>query len=299
MIELNLNPGKPACAPEPSPPQKPPSRWKRATLAGLLSLLFPGMGQLLNRRPRKGLALAIVTLVLGLLLAETQILLTFPTMVAAILISLGWRLFIPAEAAFSAATGKKPEARILLPRLTYSVIAVVILVATLFPSADQVKRGSGFSAFVVPSGSMCPTICVGDRIVADMHAYKSKLPQRGDLILLKHPMMDALLIKRVIGVPGDVVAPGPNNIVLVNNEPFHPPAPCGSPPLRKQTESDYPVFQPANVPEGTYFVVGDDLGNSLDSRISGFGVVTPGMVRGKPLFFYWSRPFSRIGCRAR
>ena len=299
MIELNLNPDRRPPAHEQTPPPKPPSRWKRTTLAGLLSLLFPGMGQLLNRQPRKAFTLAIVTLLLGLLEAETHILLTFSTMVAAILVLLGWKLFIPAEAAYAAATAKKPESAVPLPRVTYSVIAVVVFVAALFPSADQVKRASGFGAFVIPSGSMCPTICVGDRIVADMHAYKSKPPQRGDLILLKHAMGDALLIKRVIGIPGDVVAPGPNKIVLVNGQPFHPPAPCGTPPLRKQTDFDYPAFQSAKVPEGAYFVVGDDLGNSLDSRIAGFGIVTPDMVRGKPLFLFWSSTHSRIGCSVR
>jgi type IV secretory pathway protease TraF len=53
------------------------------------------------------------------------------------------------------------------------------------------------------------------------------------------------------------------------------------------------------VAEGNYFVVGDNLQSSFDSRVGGFGPVTASMIRGKPLFLYWSPMHSRIGCALR
>jgi hypothetical protein len=57
-------------------------------------------------------------------------------------------------------------------------------------------------------------------------------------------------------------------------------------------------FRSTTVPEGTFFVVGgDNLEDSYDSRIREFGAVTADMIRGRPLYFYWSPTFSRIGCQ--
>jgi Signal peptidase, peptidase S26 len=67
---------------------------------------------------------------------------------------------------------------------------------------------TSFAAFKVPSASMCPTICSGERIVADLGAYRSKSPERGALVLLQHRFSPALCIKRVVGLPGDIVGPG-------------------------------------------------------------------------------------------
>ena len=75
---------------------------------------------------------------------------------------------------------------------------------------------------------MCPTICLGDRVVADMGAHKSESSERGDLILLKHSSFPGLFIKRVIGSPGDIVAPGPNRTILINGEQLSLPKACGS-----------------------------------------------------------------------
>jgi signal peptidase I len=278
---------------------KPASRWKKAALAGLLGLLFPGMGQLYNRQPRKGFLLAFVSLALGMTMVKTRLLFTFSTMVTTILTLIIWKFFVAAEAAYAAATEKRPEPAIPLPRITYPILVIVFFVATLFPSPDQLRGEAGFAAFKISSTSMCPTLCLGERVVADRFAYKSKPPQRGDLIFMKHASSDALFVKRVIGVAGDRVAPSSDGTILVNGQPFKRPVPCASFSWQKMEPGDYSVFQSTIVPDGSYFVVGDNLTNSFDSRLPDFGPVTQDMIRGRPLFIYWSKVNSRFGCSIR
>ena len=282
-------------------PEAPPDltpRWERIAVAGLLSLFLPGMGQLFNRQPRKALVIAIITHIFGALVAHTRPLLSFWTMVASFLVVLAWQLLVAAEAGRTAARAKKPEAPLPVPWLSYPVIGAIILVSALAPSPAHTMHESGFRAHKIPSKSMCPTICVGDRVVADSWAYHAKAPERGDIIMFKHPSSEALFVKRVIGLPGDFVFPGPKGAVLVNGQAFHPPQiACGHfIGVTVSSGDSSPMFKPTKVPEGTFFVVGDNLNESLDSRFPEFGPVTLEMLRGRPLYFYWSPVRSRIAC---
>ena len=218
-------------------------------------------------------------------------------MVALILSQLIWKVFVVIDAARCAK--KKPESSIAIPRLTYPVLVFFVILGTVFPTFPMVKEKSGFAAYKIPSRSMCPTICVGDRIVVDTNAYRSRDPRRGDVIALKHSTSEGPFLKRIIGLPGDVLAPGPNATVFVNGRTFVPPSPCGMPKWPKDEPFDYSEFHSIKVPEGTYFVVGDNFGNSFDSRVVQFGPVTRQMIVGKPLYFYWSPTHSRIGCEIR
>jgi signal peptidase I len=275
----------------------PKSRTKRVILAGLLSLFLPGMGQLFNRQPRKAFVFAIITHISGATVAHTRLLLSFWTMVASVIVLMAWQVFSSAEAANAAALAKKPERPIPLPWLTYPLLAIIIIFSALAPSPPHTMYESGFHVSRISSASMCPTICSGDRIVADAWAYRLKSPQRGDLILLKHSSQEALFIKRVIALPGDLVEPGPDGTILVNGQTFHPPASCGKPVWVKETAlRSIFNFQSTKVPDGALFVVGDNLDQSLDSRIPDFGAVTPDMVRGKPLYFIWSSTPGRMAC---
>lgn len=275
----------------------PPSHRKRALLAAVLSLFFSGMGQLYNRQPRKAVFFAVITHVFGQLSAHTRLLLAFRSMVAFFLTQIIWKVIVIVDAARSA--NKRSESPVAFPRLTYTVLVVVVIVATVFPSMTTVKEKSGFAAFKVPSRSMCPTICVGDRIVVDANAYRSGDPQRGDVIAMKHSSSEGPFLKRIIGLPGDTVAPGPHATVLVNGQSFVPPLPCAMPSWPRVEPFDYSDFHLTKVPEGTYFVIGDNVGDSFDSRVVQFGPVTLQMILGKPLYFYWSPTHSRIGCAIR
>ncbi|WP_243041073.1 signal peptidase I [Dyella sedimenti] len=157
---------------------------------------------------------------------------------------------------------------------------------------------------VVPTGSMQPTIQIGDRIVVDKAAYDLRLPlthlillhradpQRGDIVVLDSSAAGERLVKRVIGLPGDQVALVANRL-YVNGQSaaYRPIAVHGirddrEDPARYAIETLGPLrhpvrwsiaaqghghdFGPVTVPAGKYLLLGDDRDNSADSRYFGF-----------------------------
>ena len=117
-------------------------------------------------------------------------------------------------------------------------------------------------AFYIPSPSMVPTLHVNDRVLVNKLSYKFHEVRRGDVIVFKSPQVVAEkdLIKRVIGLPGDTVETRDGEIVVndkVLDEPYLPKD-VGTGPMEKVT-----------VPPGHYWMMGDNRGNSSDSRVFG------------------------------
>ena len=149
----------------------------------------------------------------------------------------------------------------------------------------------------VPSGSMIPTILVGDRIFVNKLAYDLKIPfttwhlakwadpQRGDIVVFRSPHDGTRLVKRVVGVPGDQIELRDDHL-LINGQPAsYALSHTGSGPALVADETvsgkSHPVmidphlpaprwFGPIQVPTGQYFVMGDNRDNSFDSRYFGF-----------------------------
>ena len=117
-----------------------------------------------------------------------------------------------------------------------------------------------------PSESMMPTLQVGDRLVVEKVGYRLRSPQRGDIIVFKAP--PALIVqnihddftKRVIGVPGDMIAIK-NGQVFVNSSAIAEPY-IQVPPTYN--------YGPVTVPADHYFVLGDNRNHSYDSHFWGF-----------------------------
>jgi signal peptidase I len=134
-----------------------------------------------------------------------------------------------------------------------------------------------------PSGSMLPTIAIGQTVVVDIDAYVAApepgdivvfdpTPARGDIIAFTIPdQPDFTFLKRVIGLPGDTVEEE-DGVVIVNGAPLDEP----------YTIADKRTLGPWTVEQGHLFVVGDNRPDSLDSRFS-MGQVALSDVTGKVL----------------
>lgn len=174
-------------------------------------------------------------------------------------------------------------------------------------------------AFVIPTGSMEDTLLIGDHLLVDKLAYApagtiSKYllpyeePKHGDIIVFRYPAdISQTFVKRVIGVPGDHLKMV-NRIIYRNgvrlNEPYvyhkfpYDPYRDNFPGelsqfgdrLQDQLQRDMLEHHVVNgevvVPPNSYFAMGDNRDNSLDSRYWGF--VPRDNIMGKPLLIYWS-----------
>jgi signal peptidase I len=160
-------------------------------------------------------------------------------------------------------------------------------------------RAYSVQAFKIPSGSMIPTLQIGDHLLVNKFLYGTEIPflgkrilafkepQRGDIIVFKYPKDESRdFIKRVIGVGGDVVEERDKRI-FVNGEPLRDEhAVHMDPDFEDPSINPRDTFGPITVPEGKYFVMGDNRDFSHDSRYWGF--VDKSEILGKAFLIYWS-----------
>jgi signal peptidase I len=144
--------------------------------------------------------------------------------------------------------------------------------------------------FYIPSGSMLPTLQIGDRIVVDKLSYHLHGIHRGDVVVFARPPLESAayadLVKRVIGLPGDTISSIDGRVYLDGvplDEPWLPnPRPVTSPsPL----PDAFSLSHPYTVPAGEYYVMGDNRTDSEDSRY--FGPIPEKLIVGKMAFKVW------------
>lgn len=289
---------------EVSPPTEPKrGGLGRIVLAVLLSFFVGGLGQIYARRIRRGLLMALSEGALAVAFANFHLVFTFPGFFISILIRILWHLFITVDAGFCASSHRMARfTQAQRPRIATAAAVLATLLLQVYPVPKLlVKVVPDFGAFKIPSASMCPTICEGDRIVANRSAFSNSSPRRGDIVMMKHPSSEALFIKRVIAIEGDFVTQAEGRI-FVNGRPLTAPSydpGCGMPDTPYSSAEALVPFDSVKVPSSSLFVIGDNLPNSFDSRLPEFGRVDVSQVRGRPLFIYGSWTRSRIGCKLR
>ena len=132
----------------------------------------------------------------------------------------------------------------------------------------------------IPSGSMENTIMTGDRVFGNRLAYKFSDPQRFDIIIFRYPDDESqLYIKRIIGLPGETVEIHDGNIYINGSD-----TPLEDVDIKEPMEGS---FGPYTVPEGCYFVMGDNRNNSRDSRYWENTFVSEDEILGKAVLRYW------------
>lgn len=140
--------------------------------------------------------------------------------------------------------------------------------------------------FKIPSGSMVPTIPIGDYILSEKVTYHMHGPEPGDIITFEDPMDEGtVLIKRCIATEGQAVELV-GGVVYVDGVALDEPYTEGKPSLPlSPTYGNMSITYPYTVPEGHVWVMGDNRTNSADSRY--FGAVPVSSVSGRAFFVYW------------
>jgi signal peptidase I len=167
-------------------------------------------------------------------------------------------------------------------------------------------------AFKIPSGSMIPTLLIGDHILVNKFIYGTKIPfsdnrflvlrkpEKGDIIVFKYPEDPKKdFIKRVIATEGDSIESKDKVIYVDGKKVIEPYAYHSDRNIRSGGNDVRDNFGPLVVPPGKIFVMGDNRDQSYDSRYWGF--VDIKAVKGEAVIIYWSWDpkdwlrFNRIG----
>jgi signal peptidase I len=173
------------------------------------------------------------------------------------------------------------------------IVVAAILIAVLL-------RTFVVATYSIPSGSMEPTLQIGDRIVVDKLSYHLHGVDRGNIVVFTTPPNEdcagppvADLVKRVIGLPGEIISLQDGSVSINGRllpEPFLPPD------VRTDTypgpsKNGYALHHAYRIPAGDVFVMGDNRPESCDSRY--WGPIRESTIVGKVDLRIW--PLSRIG----
>jgi signal peptidase I len=179
----------------------------------------------------------------------------------------------------------RPSSRWL--RETVVVVVVAVLVAVLL-------RTFVVQTFYIPSGSMEPTLQIGDRILVDKLSYHLHGVRRGDIVVFSRPPAENCggpevndLVKRVVGLPGDVLSLSGGYVYLDGkrlDESWLPKVEQGT-TAAGPVGNPYNLAKPYRVPANDYFVMGDNRTDSCDSRY--WGPIARSLIVGKVELRVW------------
>lgn len=262
---------------------------RNAWIAGIASLLVPGLGHLYAGAPGRGLMIVacfLSSLLLGGVFGAFS---TKYGMAMLAAIALLFSVVLIVSAVIEARRSEEYELR-WFNRWYWYVAA--FLIVSLGLQAFFVFRGSilGYESFQIHAQSMVPTLEVGDFIAVDTR-YRE--PAIGDVIVF-HPPTDpeGSYVKRVAAIGGDRIAIQNGDVVIngvVEDKLFVP---------ADSRRREYSVSMAARqVPEGSFFVLGDLRDNSNDSRF--WGTVPDDNLVGKVTYIWYSSNAKRIGTRVR
>lgn len=281
------------------------SRW-RGLWVGALALLLPPVGLVhAGARPR------LVALFAALGLAESALLTFSPpdsiTMLALLLAASFATRVVAAPLAIGIARRMGGDRRPLLRRW----YALPIWVGLLLTAMPDTWLGAGFDVYIVPSASMEPTLRVGERFFAHAPEIAGRAFRRGEVVVFRgRTDPGAEYVKRIIGLPGDIVQMR-RGVLHLNGVPA-PREPIGTEGARTRYRERLPhggehdILEVSDdgfadntaefrVPEGELFVLGDNRDDSLDSRSVGFVRIADVTARAR--FVLWGPDRARIGTR--
>ena len=149
---------------------------------------------------------------------------------------------------------KKPDKKSLIKEIRDYIFLIILAFTFAFLMNKFVYANAE-----VPTGSMIPIVQPGDRLIINRLSYLFEDPKRGDIVMFAYPDNEKKnYLKRIIGLPGEKLEIR-EGLIYINDR---------KTPLSENYLNDEPNgdFGPYNVPEGCYFMLGDNRDNSLDAR---------------------------------
>ena len=176
--------------------------------------------------------------------------------------------------------------------IEWAIILIAVLLCTVLLRTYVVQ------SFSIPSLSMYPTLQVGDRIIVNKLSYDFHGIHRGDIVVFRRPPLEdqdyADLVKRVIGLPGETISSKDGHVYIDGkqlNEPWLPPGPSSfTGALPGDTHPQFNLPGPVKIPQGEYYVMGDNRTDSEDSRF--FGPISKSLIVGRAVAVVW--PLSHL-----
>lgn len=286
------------------------SHVRKPSVAMWLSTFCCGLGQIYCGRVGRGLVMYCVSMMFWPLVAitifsgsTTVVLVVLTVLMAAVIVFNIW------SARDARATARSMAAIDFEPQEYNRPLVYGLMILTWFPYVIGLAlflRANVVEAFVLPTSSMAPTLVPGDRVLTNKLGIGTASFSHGDLVVFRNPQNRRQnFIKRIVGLPGDTVEIKVGQL-LINSRPLErEPIPAADETSSMNVEGRQAVYEwsgerrysilidkagdnadvpKQTVPAGSYFVLGDHRGLSLDSRE--FGAVSHGEIIGQVVFLY-------------
>ena len=265
-------------------------RPRRAWLAGLLSLVAAGLGQLYNGQWQKALLFFGGELTLGL--SFFVVFDSFAGMILNLSSLVALNVYAVIDAVINARRGG--EYRLVRFNRWWVYLLAGLIGLGAGEGLQLALKGYGFESYKAPSGSMIPTLLVGDHFMTKTLAAGDPV-RRGDVVIFFERNSGKHFVKRVIGLPGETVSMRERRVFVDGKgleEPYLNETAAGVIPARDD-------MAPVRLGKDQYLLLGDNRDHSYDSRW--LGPVLRADILGRALYLYWpGKPaagsrFARLG----
>lgn len=271
-----------------TPPQPRPSR----ILAGLLSLLAPGAGHLYAGHARRGIVLATVFIVAQPLLVAAAYFVapTFGAVMLFVVAAVGALLLAYLLIVIDAVRLARRGAGTRWYVWCAGIVAVWLIWFGLSLVNPAIKSRVPWHTYTVASGSMQPTLLMGEGVIADTRYFATNAPARGDVVIYHQRADDTTTyLKRIVALGGDRIAFRDGRAVVNGAAAAEPFADLGDP------KAYYANTAEVTVPADHVFVAGDNRANSTDSRARNHGPVPRENLVGRVTEIFLTTDWQRAG----
>jgi signal peptidase I len=264
-------------------------RPRRAWLAGVASLA-PPLGHVYAGRPLRGVVLALVMTLfsMGALLITLRLPGPITVVLMALIPVISFAVLVVDAVVVAKRWGE--EYRLKHYNRWYVYLLVFVIVAAVGEIVRPVLRAHLVQGYQLPSGSMAPALLTGDHILTDKRAYRSRSPERFDVVVFEFPEdPQKTFVDRVIGLPGETIEIRDKKVLINRTELTEHHAYFSAPSGEMRDP-----FGPFRVPDHRYFVLGDNRDRSYDSRF--WGPVDRDKIYGlvRLIYFSWDSEKSAV-----